>query len=797
MLKSHLKLALRNLRKYPAFSLINLGGLAIGIAASFILLVYSQREMSCDRHFRGADKIVRVTTDFFNMGGFAKSQPMLRDLLQTSCKDVQVATSLNRSYEDVLLRLREQDRAFTGNYPYYIDSGFFKVFSYTAARGVLPREGLAPGEIVLSETAARRLFGKEDPTGKTLLVGKENTPHTVVAVLRDNFQRSHLDPQILLPAPAATNSRYGSPVNWSSASVYNYVRLKDNGSAAGLNSWLDRLLEKVVYPASGASGPFSQWRQGPTCVKFMVQPLTDIYFHSDLKFELSPGGNLTQVKLLGAISLFLILLAIINYVNLVTARASIRSREIGIKKTLGASRPALATQILLESLLFSTLAMLIACLLIQGILYSYQWMTGAALTGPLQLTPLHYGYLLGFSLLVGLCAGIYPAVYLTAFRPLLSLRSLTLIPGKGNISIRNILVVLQFIIAATMIFVSFVIYGQLQYMKSKDKGFRAEGVLVVENMGALGDRAAAFQQLVRQQAQTVSTSFCDRTPAGNSIAMHTYQTPAMQEPMTVQTFPVDDEYIPTLGMHLSDGRNFDRRLLSDTNSLILNESAVAALGLFNPIGSTINGSERVIGIVKDFNFASLRQKIGPVILRYSPTGHSLAVRVRGGHLSAYLDLLNKAGTDLAKGEPLKISFLDDNFARLAEKEKLLGNAINFFTLLAIILATLGLVGLTLFNIEQRTKEIGIRKVLGARSSQILGLVSRDFVRLAAIAAGIALPLGWWLMQRWLNNFAYRISIGVSTFMLTEAIVIVIAFAVISLLTFRAALANPVKALRSQ
>jgi len=795
MLNSHLKIAIRNLRKYPAFSLINLGGLTIGIAASFVLLVYSQREISCDRHFQDAGKIVRIGTDFFNMGGFAKSQPMLKDPLLASCKDVAAVSSMDRAYEEVSIRVQEQDRAFTGNYPYYTDADFFKVFSYVAAAGAIPSQGLTPGTVILSETSARRFFGKEEAVGKTLLVGKENKPHTVVAVLRETFQKSHLDPQILLPLVTDKSTR--NAVNWSSASLYNYVRLKDKGSIAGLNNWLDKLLEKVVYPASGDLTSFAQWRQGSTCVKFMVQPLTDIYFHSDLKFEISPGGNLTQVKLLGAISLFLILLAIINYVNLVTARASVRSKEIGVKKTLGASRSDLGSQILLESLLFSFIAMLGACALIQGILFLYEWITGAALTGPLSLTPLHYLCLLGFSLLVGLLAGIYPAFYLTAFRPLLSIRSLTTLPGKGNPGIRNALVLLQFIIAAAMIFASFVIYGQLQYMKNKDKGFRAEGVLVVENMDVLKNRAAGFQQLVEQQAQTVSTSFCERTPAGNSIAMYTYKTPAMQAPMTLQTFPVDANYIPTLGMRLSSGRNFDKRLLSDTNSLILNESAVATLGLFDPIGTTINGSQRIIGVVKDFNFASLRQKIGPVILRYSPTGNSLAIRVRGGHLSAYLDLLNRIGKDFTTGVPLKLSFLDDNFARLAEKERLLGNAINFFTILAISLATLGLIGLTLFNIEQRAKEIGIRKVLGAGTSQILGLLSRDFIRLAAIAAAVALPLGWWLMHRWLENFAYRISIGLPIFLSTEAIVVAIAFGVISLLTLRAALANPVNALRTE
>lgn len=796
MFKTHLKLALRNLRKYPVFSLINLGGLSVGIAASFILLIYSQRELSCDHHFRDADKIYRIGTDFFNMGGFAKSQPMLRDLLQTSCKDVQYATSLDASSEDIPVRVSMQERAFTGISPYFIDSSFFKVFSYEVQAGNIPQKGLSPNEAILSAANARKIFQGEDPIGKSLLIGKGNAPYKVIAVLKENVEKSHLDPQLLLPQ--AWDRTDPAPLSWNNAALYNYVKLKEGGSKTGLDHWLDHLLQKIVYPASGALISFAQWKQTDAAVKFISQPLETIYFHSDLKFELSPGGNLTQVKLLSAISIFLILLAIINYVNLVTARSSVRSKEIGLKKTFGASRSHLAAQIIFESLLFSILAMLLSCGLIQVILFGYQSSTGASLTGPIPLIASHYIGLLLFSLIVGVIAGAYPAFYLTAFRPFLAIRPLSGQPGKNNSGLRNALVLVQFTIAAALIFVSFVIYGQLQYMKNKDKGFRGEGVILVENAGDLKDQAPAFQHLIEQQSQVVSTSFCNRTPAGKSIWMYTYRTPSMKNDLPLQTFPVDDQYISTLEMHLTNGRNFRKDLITDTNSLILNESAVAALGLFDPVGATINGSEKVIGVVKDFNYTSLREKIGPVILRYTPQGNALAIKVRGGHTAAFLDWLNNAGKKfMPAGTPLTISFLDDNFRQLAAKEQLLGKAITFFTVLAIFLATLGLIGLTLFTIERRTKEIGIRKVLGAGLGDILGLLSKDFIRLAILASLIAFPLSWWLVRRWLDDFAYRISINIGIFFITLSIIVMIAFAVIGLLTLRTAGADPVKNLRTE
>ncbi len=794
-MKASLKLALRHFKQYPAFSLINLGGLAIGIAASFILLIYSQRELSTDKNFKDADKIARIGTNFFNMGPFAASQAMLSDVARQSCKDVAAATAIDVE-RSIPVRLNRQDRAFTGIQAYDIDSSFFSVFSYTAVKGSIPDKGLQPGQVILSEANARRFFGSQDPIGKTLLIGKTMTPCTVVAVLEQSFEKSHLDAQLLMARTPNASANLG---NWQSIDLYNYVKLKPQGSLAGLHSWLEELRRRVVYPSIQTSDNYTTWANSPTTVSFIVQPLKEIYFSNDVKFDISPGGNLTQVKLLGGISLLLILLSIVNYINLVTARSSVRAKEIGMKKTFGASRRQLIAQILQESVIFSALAMLLACGLIQAILFLYQYSTGAELTGPIPFLSANYIWLALFSLLVGFLAGAYPALYLTGMGNPLVIRS-TSGSGKNNARIRNGLVVLQFVIATGLLFVSFVVYSQLQYMKNKDKGFRSEGLLLVENIDSLKERVRAFQKLVETQAQVVATSFCQRTPGGASISMGTYKTSAMPQFMTIQEFPVDDRYIETMGMHLMAGRNFQKDLLSDTNSLILNESAVAALGLFDPVGKLINGAQRVIGVVKDFNYSSFHEKIGPAILKYSTGGRrsaTLAIRLRGGNTTAFINWLQKTGKEFMPDDPLRIVFLDDNFARLSRKEELLGKTITFFTILAISLATLGLIGLTLFTIERRTKEIGIRKVLGADRLSILRLVSKDFIRLALIASLIALPTSWWLINRWLNNFAYRIRVGAGLFMTTEALILALAFVVIALLTLKTLAADPVKNLRSE
>lgn len=793
MLKQ-LKPALRQFRKYPAFSLINVGGLSIGIAASFLLFVYAHRELTTDHHFRDADRVYRICTDFYHMGPFAFSQPMIRNVIRASCKDVEDATAIN-AYLNVDVRTSTQDRAFKNNYPYEIDSSFFKIFSYTADAGSIPAHGLAPNETILSPEYAQRFFGHQDPIGKTLYVGKDLKPYKVVAVLHQGFEKSHLHPRFLLPR-GFDSAEYST--NWASCSEYNYVRLRPGATQADLQRWLDRLREKVVYPSTGTTLSYKDWSVASSTVSFLTQPLTSIYFDNSVKFDIDDNGNLTQVRLLRTVAWLLILLAVINYVNLVTARSSVRSKEIGLKKTFGAGRPALIMQIIAESVGFSLLAMILASSLIQGILWAYRHTTGADLTGPIPFFSANVLYLFLFTLAVGIIAGLYPAFYLTDKSNRLTVRSSG--AGKDRPAIRNILVTFQFGIAAGLLFVSFAVFSQLRFMKTKDKGFNAEGLLVIDNIAELKDHADAFRTLVEQQAPVVSATFCERTPAGNSIMMGTFMNPATKKNMSIQTFPGDDHYITTLGMHLVSGRNFQSNLLSDTNSLILNESAVAALGLFHPLGSLINGSQRVIGIVKDFNYATLREKIAPAIItyqRHDSDAADLVIRLHGGNTAHFIDWLQVTAKSFHPDNPLRIAFMDDQFARLAEKERLLGNAIAFFTSLAIILAILGLVGLTIFTIERRLKEIGIRKVLGAGKLDILGLVSGGFVRLAALASAIALPVSWWLAHQWLEHFAYRVSIGVGTLMLTVLLVLVIALSVIGSLTLRALAADPIEALRCE
>lgn len=789
MWRNQIKITWRNLFKYPVYSTLNLGGLAIGIAASFVLLLYGFHELNYDRSFPDSDRTYRVATDFFNMGGFANSQSQLSYFLGTESEVVENVTSLDRAYQQVPFRVRSND--FSEADVFYIDSSFFEVFPFAIREGYIPGGGLAPNEAILSRQAAEKFFGNESAIGKVIEAGKERKRYQVVAVLDRYDFKTHINPNILLP-----QEREGElQTNWSSANAYNYVKLKPGATEADLQAYLDRLLEETVFPTRNFDGDFAAWKESNSTVKFFIQPLQDIYLYSNYKFELSAGGNPAQVRVLGIIGIFLILIASINYINLSTARASVRAKEVGIKKTLGLMKGNLVRQFLLESVMFSTLAMLTAAVLIEGLLWVFQQITGEVLVASLFSNWWQPAALLVFSVLIGLLAGVYPSFYLTSFKPVKVLKGdMTM---RGNRGLRGTLVVVQFSIAIALIICSTVVFQQLQFMRNTDKGFEQEGVLVVQGLGALGEQSQAFRQEVERQSQVVSTSLSKRIPSGNSVWMYTYKTPAMTDGMTIQTFPVDDQYLSTMGMRLVDGRNFSREFASDSLGVIFNRAAVEALGLENHIGADVGFNQHVVGVIENFNFQSLRQQIEPAALVYATDGYNLAVKLQGNDMAGFLASLEQTWKQFNAEEPIQYYFLDDNFAKLAEKDQVLGRAISFFTLLTLFIACLGLLGLVAFTIEQRGKEIGIRKVLGASVTNIVTMLSTDFLKLVLISALIAFPIAWWAMSTWLAEFAYRTELSWWIFAVAGIVSVLIALVTISFQAIRAALANPVASLKTE
>jgi putative ABC transport system permease protein len=456
----------------------------------------------------------------------------------------------------------------------------------------------------------------------------------------------------------------------------------------------------------------------------------------------------------------------------------------------------LVIQFLLETFVISIMAMALAVIIARGLVILFNFIAQKPFIDSLFVNWQQPTVLFTIVLIIGLISGLYPALYLTAFSPKKILKGDLSI--RGNKNFRSVLVIFQFTLAIGLIIATLIMYNQLNYMRNKDKGFDEQGVLVINGVGALGNNAEAFRQAIASRSEVVSTSFNSREPAGKSIWMYTYQTPEMKESMTIQTFPADEDYIPTLGMHIMQGRNFSRQLASDSSAVILNEAAVKELGLKNPIGAQVNDGQKVIGVVSDFNFESLKNKIAPAIIMLSKKGYGLAVKINGrSRVAQFLKFIQDEWKSFSPDEPLRYSFLDENFAALAEKDRILSTASTFFTVLALVIACIGLFALAMFTAEQRSKEISIRKLLGADVQTIVSLLSKDYIKLVGIAALIASPIAWYFMNGWLQNFAYRIKVEWWIFIIAVIIVLLVAMITVSFQAIKAAIANPVKSLRTE
>jgi len=789
MIINYLKIAFRTIRRQGVNAVVNILGLALGIAAAFVIGMYMRQELTYDKGFEDNERIYRVAMDFYNMGGFAKSQRQLGDALPESVPAIELATRFNASGEPVSV-LVGQAQYEEASY-LEVDSSFFDMFSFEFIEGDRSRAMHRPDEVVISEILAKRYFGDEPAIGKTLRVGNDEAVMQISGIVKTPSFKTHLQVDLWLPLPPVEPTQYG----WTHTSYYNYFRLKAGHDEHSLKAGLDRLLENTIYPASGVDMPFEQWRQSPQAVQFWVQPLTDIYLLSKFNFELTPGGNRTQVYVLGLIGLFLLLIAGFNYVNLTTAASASREKEIGVKRSLGVERGKLISQFLMESVALSLVAMIVATGLAEILLSFFEYITGTVLAANIVTDYKYLLALLAFSVLIGLLAGVYPALYLSRFGPLQLLKG----GGSGSVGtrggVRRVLVVAQFAIAIMLIVGSAGVRNQLSFMRDADKGLDEEGVLIIENLEELGDKGPIFKERLEQLPAIASTSIARRIPTGRSLSVGIYSTPEMSEGISLERFRADEDYMETLGMQLLEGRNFNGTWATDSASVILNESAVRALGIQeNPIGQRINQDLYVIGVVSDFNYQSMRTRIEPVIMQYADGGFRMAVKLNGTGITRVIDDIEATWAEFGSEEPVSYYFLDESFAALIHNEESLERAITLFTWLAILIACMGLFGLTMYTIRRRTKEIGIRKILGATVIQIVTLLSSEFLRLVGIAFLVALPVSYMVMLTWLNSYAYRIELGPGIFLSAGFLAVTLAVITLAYHAIKASLTNPAETL---
>lgn len=785
MLKNYFKIAFRNLSRNKLYGVINILGLALGLASSFVIGTWVFQELSYDRHFENADRIYRVGTNFFNVGDLANG-PEIFDATVEEFPEVTAATSLSRASTTVKI----DDREFAEPRAFAADEDFFDIFSFPFKKGD-PQTALDhPNQVVLTESLAQKFFGEQEAMGKTVLIDEDEIPHTVVGIVAEYGQKTHFTANMWISL-----ERDPERTSWTSAQYYNYVLLNPGFTQKDLENRLDQLVKNVIYPSLGQDTPYEDWITSSSAYKFITTPLTDLYLKTNLRFDFFTSGNATNVYAFAVIALFIILLAAINFVNISTARSSGRAKEVGIRKTLGSGRSTLVGQFLAESILMSLLALVLALGLGEIFLKLFEETTGIHLLDSLFIGPGQITVFVALAILTGLAAGLYPAFYLSAFKPVSMLKNQ--FGGVKKSWFRNGLVITQFTISTCLIIAVGVVYQQMNFLQNQDLGFDTENVLVIDNASVIGAQQESFKQDVENITGISEVSYNRRMPVGRSIWVQTYRTPNMNEGKPFQTFFGDDKYLNALGFQLLEGRNFSEDIAGDTASVILNETAARELELDEAVGTRLNDNLEVIGVVSDFNFESLHKGVEPAAIMYSTTPDRMALKMDGSRADEIIAGLENTWDAYSPGESLNYYFLDQRFQQTLDNERSLGKAISLFAIFAIVISCLGLFGLSSYICEQRTKEIGIRKVLGAAISSLVINLNKNFTKLILISIAIATPLSYILMSNWLTNFAYRIEIAPLLFVMAGLLALLISWITVSGQSIKTALMNPVESLRNE
>ncbi len=794
MIKNNLKIAIRNLFKQSSYAVINIGGLAIGIACSFVILLYVFQELSYEKHFKNHDRIYRVGTKFMSMGTFANGPEILLEVFPQEYPWVeQVCRVSGESFEIIYEDYSVQKEGL------YVDSQFFNLFPYQFESGNPGNAMENENSVVISLDLAMDLFGNDGALGMIIELGEDEnkSPFLVTGVINIKNVKSHLNGNLWIRKSTSNEQTSGFDNNWFSIATYNYIKVNPGISLEDVQISLDKIVEKHVFPVFKSALSFEDWFQRDDAYRFIAQPLDDIYLKGTLRFDLSEGGNATTVNVLLAIAILIILIASVNFINLSTARATRRAKEVGIKKAMGSTRIFLVFQFITESVMACLVAAVISFGLAELVLLVFENLTGQVLLDSSLVTVFNMAIAVVLALFIGIFAGIYPAFYLSSFRPSLVLKG-GYQSAKGNKGFRNLLVVFQFSLSIILIICSLIIFQQLQFMKTKDLGFNQDDVLIVDRTSKLENNFEPFRNSLAARSEVIKLSSAQRLPGSSStFSITTLQSEGQENGVNMNRFGGDVEFIETLGFDIIAGRGFSLEIASDSNAVILNQAAVKALELENPVGSLLNEELTVIGVVRDFNFESLRKKIEPVVITLSDSKNSIAIKVNLSQAASLITFLQTEWNSYSLADPMQYHFLDDNFKNMMKNDTKMSQVVTMFTVLAIFISCLGLFGLSAYVANQRKKEIGIRKVLGASIRNILVMLNKEFIKLVLIAVIFAVPVSAYVMNDWLSNFAFRINLTAGLFILSGLITLIIALFTVSYQSLSAATSDPVDSLMEE
>ena len=814
-MQNNFKIALRSFRNNKFYSIINLSGLVVGMAACLLLLMYLQHETGYDQFHEEGDKIYQVNLSV-NFGGEAfntsNTPPPVGETMRNEIPEIE---SYTRHHMPGDMVVRYEDRLYTESHIWAVDSNFLEFFTFPLLEGDVKTALMDKNTVVLTESTAKRYFGASSAIGKELLLN--DVPFTVSAVLADLPPQSSLQFDMLQPILAAGRVNYFS-WSWVWLQLDTHVKLKQPIDAAGLVAVEAKFPAMVRQHAAKAFKRIGQdleeyFKKGNRW-ELSLKPIHNVHLYSENQSSrVANLGSYTEVKIFGIVALLILLLACINFMNLSTARSMKRAKEVGVRKVLGSRRSDLIQQFMTEAVAYSLIAGLVALAITQLML---PWFNNLVQV-ELSMTDFFSGWTLfafvAIISLTGFLAGSYPALYLSGFKPITVLKSKLAARKDGHHQIRNGLVVFQFAISIALITATFIILQQIQFGKD-ELGFNEENVLVIPNMERLGAQSKAFKEELEKLPSVLHSTRSSDIPTrgffGDFYVPETDGNSNQLAPdLSLMSYMVDDDFMETMDIELLEGRDFDKQYGTDNQSVILNEAAVRFVGWENPIGQYIsypgNSNQRfqIIGVMKDFHTHSFRNQILPFGLfhessaSYNLNKEFIALRLEKGSESKVINQAKTLLADFNDGVPFNFTFLNEDYNSLYQSETRIGSILGVFTTLSIFIACLGLLGLIAYTIEQRTKEIGIRKVLGAPVSSIVGLLAKDYLKLVLLAFFIAIPFSWYFMTDWLNDFAYRIELQWWMFGIAGFTAMLIAFATIGVQSARAALVNPIESLKTE
>jgi putative ABC transport system permease protein len=807
MLRNYFKIGWRNMSRQKMYATIKVGGFALGIAACILMTLFIRAELKYDRHYPKGDSIYRVVEQFKNRGVMERGVHLpapLGPVLKQDYPEVQEVARINpvelfgAGSNDIRRDGQVENTQETGFV--WSDPELLQMLDLPFLSGDARNALAEPNSLVITKSKAGKFFPGEDPVGKIMIIANdEGRPYKIGGVIADPPETSHLRYHFFMSLSGKEFGQ-GEQTNWLQSNYPTYVLLQPGTDPVELGQKFQSLGEKYYLPRLQAVG-YPNAAEEIKNLSYQLQPISEIYLN---KAEVRDGlhhGDIRFIWLSAAITLFILIIACINFINLSTAKSANRAKEVGLRKVVGSFRSHLIHQFLTESVVYTFFSFLLGIMLAWIAIPFFNNLIGKTLYLPWQ-EAWFIPSLVAAALVVGLCAGIYPSFYLSSFKPSEVLKG-KIAKGSRSADIRSVLVVFQFATSIVLIIGTFIIYKQMQFLLNAKIGFEKDQVMLIQGTNLLGDQTGTFKDELLNVPGVVSATVSDYLPIRgtkrNGNGFWNEGRKEVDKAVGTQFWVVDHDYLETLGIKLAEGRNFSRDMPTDSDAAVINQAMAKELGLSDPVGKRITNYKNwtVIGVVGDFHYETLEENVRPLCMVLGNSASIIAVKVNSGNIASTVGSVGAVWKQFAPQQPVRYTFLDESYARMYEDVQRMGRIFTSCALLAIIVACLGLFALSSYMVEQRSKEISIRLVLGASFKSIFALLTQHFVKLVLISFVIAAPIAWYIMQKWLEEYVYKTEIGWTVFLLAGAGAVLIALLTVSYQAMKAAFANPVTRLRSE